>query len=161
MAVWWVWIFTSWVTNWLDPDQAPVRLMLFVLMLAGLVLSTSLPQAFESQGLAFAAAYVFMQVGRSLFVLWALGRHHPGNRRNFQRITAWLAFAGVLWIAGGLAGHDARLGLWAAALSSNISRPRSASGSRASAARPPPTGTSRAATWPSAAACSSSSRSAS
>ncbi len=116
MAVWWVWIFTSWVTNWLDPDQSPVRLMLFVLMLAGLVLSTSLPQAFESQGLAFAAAYVFMQVGRSLFVLWALGRHHPGNRRNFQRITAWLAFAGVLWIAGGLAGHDARLGLWAAAL---------------------------------------------
>ncbi len=116
MAVWWVWIFTSWVTNWLDPDQVPVRLMLFVLMLAGLVLSTSLPQAFEAQGLTFAAAYVFMQVGRSLFMLWALGRHPPGNRRNFQRITAWLACAGVLWIGGGLADHGARLGLWAAAL---------------------------------------------
>jgi low temperature requirement protein LtrA len=116
MAVWWVWIFTSWVTNWLDPDQAPVRLMLFVLMLAGLVLSTSLPQAFETSGLAFAAAYVFMQVGRSLFMLWALGRDRPGSRRNFQRITLWLALAGVLWIAGGLAGQDARLGLWAGAL---------------------------------------------
>ncbi len=22
MAVWWVWIYTSWVTNWLDPDAA-------------------------------------------------------------------------------------------------------------------------------------------
>ena len=22
MAVWWVWIYTSWVTNWLDPGQA-------------------------------------------------------------------------------------------------------------------------------------------
>ena len=21
MAVWWVWIYTSWVTNWLDPEQ--------------------------------------------------------------------------------------------------------------------------------------------
>ncbi len=25
-AVWWVWIFTSWVTNWLDPDTLPVRI---------------------------------------------------------------------------------------------------------------------------------------
>ena len=21
LAVWWVWIFTGWVTNWLDPDR--------------------------------------------------------------------------------------------------------------------------------------------
>jgi low temperature requirement protein LtrA len=116
MAVWWVWIFTSWVTNWLDPDRPPVRLMLFVLMLAGLVLSTSLPEAFEARGLAFAAAYVFMQVGRSLFMLWALRGHSSGNRRNFQRITVWLALAGVLWLAGGLADHGGRLGLWALAL---------------------------------------------
>ncbi len=116
MAVWWVWIFTSWVTNWLNPDRAPVRLMLIVLMLAGLVLSTSLPEAFESHGLAFAGAYVFMQVGRSLFMLWALGGQSPANRRNFQRITVWLSLAGVLWIAGGLVEQSARLGLWAAAL---------------------------------------------
>jgi low temperature requirement protein LtrA len=116
MAVWWVWIFTSWVTNWLNPDRAPVRLMLIVLMLAGLVLSTSLPEAFESRGLAFAGAYVFMQVGRSLFMLWALGDQSAANRRNFQRITVWLSLAGVLWIAGGLAEQSARLGLWAAAL---------------------------------------------
>jgi low temperature requirement protein LtrA len=116
MAVWWVWIFTSWITNWLDPDRPPVRLMLFVLMLAGLVLSTSLPDAFEARGLAFAAAYVFMQVGRSLFMLWALGGHRPRNRRNFQRITAWLALASVLWLAGGLADHNTRLSLWALAL---------------------------------------------
>src|SRR5262249_46314594 len=44
MAVWWVWIYTTWVTNWLDPDKTPVRLMLFALMLAGLLLSTSIPQ---------------------------------------------------------------------------------------------------------------------
>src|SRR5262249_18425288 len=77
MAVWWVWIYTSWATNWLDPDKTAVRVMLFALMLAGLVLSTSIPLAFEAKGLAFAAAYVFMQVGRGLFTLWALGRANP------------------------------------------------------------------------------------
>jgi low temperature requirement protein LtrA len=116
MAVWWVWIFTSWVANWLDPDRAPVRLLLLVLMLAGLVLSASLPHAFDTHALAFAGAYVFMQVGRSLYMVWALARHHRGNARNFQRITAWFAFAGVFWIAGAFALPDIRLFLWIVAL---------------------------------------------
>ena len=38
-AVWWVWIYTSWSTNWLNPERIPVRLCLFALMIAGLVLS--------------------------------------------------------------------------------------------------------------------------
>jgi low temperature requirement protein LtrA len=116
MAVWWVWIFTSWVTNWVDPERTPVRLLLFALMLAGLVLSTSIPKAFQEKGLAFAGAYVFMQVGRCLFMLWALRGVSAGNYRNFLRITAWLALAGVFWIAGGFAEGQWRLGLWLIAL---------------------------------------------
>lgn len=116
LPVWWVWVYTSWVTNWLDPDRPPVRLMLFALMLAGLVLSTSLPEAFGEKGLVFAAAFVAMHVGRSAFTLWAVRGHSPTNYRNFQRITLWLAGVGVLWIAGGLAEGDMRLGLWAAAV---------------------------------------------
>ena len=41
--------------------------MLFALMIAGLLLSTSIPKAFEGRGLAFALAYAAMQVGRSAF----------------------------------------------------------------------------------------------
>src|SRR3546814_6983264 len=26
-AVWWVWIYTTWAANWLDPERANVRLM--------------------------------------------------------------------------------------------------------------------------------------
>jgi low temperature requirement protein LtrA len=116
MAVWWVWIYTSWVTNWLDPARTLVRLLLLGLMLAGLLLSTSIPEAFESRGLVFAAAYVTMQIGRSAFALWAVGRDDPGLTRNFQRIISWLALSGLLWIAGGLAEGNARLALWLAAL---------------------------------------------
>ena len=78
LAVWWVWIYTAWVTNWLDPSATAVRLLLFVLMLAGLVLAAAIPQAFAARGLWFALAYVFMQVGRCLFMLWVLeiGRAH-------------------------------------------------------------------------------------
>src|SRR5215207_8888129 len=57
MAVWWVWIYTSWATNWLDPQTTPVRIVLFALMLLGLVLSTSIPEAFGTRAASFAAAY--------------------------------------------------------------------------------------------------------
>jgi low temperature requirement protein LtrA len=116
MAVWWVWIYTSWVTNWLDPETTPVRLMLFALMLAGLVLSSSLPRAFDAGGWAFAGAYVAMQIGRSLFMLWALAAHNAGNFRNFQRITVWFSLSAVVWIAGAWASDACRLALWTLAL---------------------------------------------
>jgi low temperature requirement protein LtrA len=57
-----------------------------------------------------------MQVGRCLFMLWALRGESPGNFRNFLRIAAWLTLAGAFWIAGGLAEGGWRLGLWLVAL---------------------------------------------
>jgi low temperature requirement protein LtrA len=116
MAVWWVWIYTSWFTNWIDPDHTPVRLVLLALMLAGLLLSTSLPRAFEERGLVFAGAYVFMQVSRSLFTMWSLKPHNPGNYLNFQRITSWLILSGILWITGAFFQDEQRYAIWAVAL---------------------------------------------
>jgi low temperature requirement protein LtrA len=116
LAVWWVWIYTAWVTNYLDPERAPIRLMLFALMLAGLVLSMALPAAFGERGLAFGLAYAAMQVGRSVWMVWAIGPGQPALRRNFIRVGAWLAFAAPFWIGGGLAQGDARLLWWAVAL---------------------------------------------
>ncbi|QLG91822.1 low temperature requirement protein A [Pseudomonas yamanorum] len=116
IAVWWVWIFTSWVTNWLDPEKIPVRLGLFALMVAGLLLSSSIPKAFTDRGLLFAGAYVFMQVGRTVFALWAV-RDAPLNMtRNFQRILVWLLCSAVFWISGALLEGDQRLACWAVAL---------------------------------------------
>ncbi|HWZ39069.1 MAG TPA: low temperature requirement protein A [Bradyrhizobium sp.] len=117
LAVWWVWVYTAWVTNWLDPEQTPVRLLLFLLMLGGLVLSTSIPTAFEGRGLWFAAAYATMQVGRTLFWLIATPAHRTPVRHNAIRILAWLCGSAVFWILGGFAEGETRLWLWIAALS--------------------------------------------
>lgn len=116
LAVWWVWIYTSWVMNWLDPERTSVRLLTFALMLAGLLLSTSIPTAFSTTGLAFAGAYVAMQVGRTAFMVWCLKGNNPANYRNFQRILCWLLLSAVFWLLGGLFDGNTRLGLWAIAL---------------------------------------------
>src|SRR3954447_6552219 len=90
LAVWWVWVYTAWVTNWLNPELTPVRILLFLMMLGGLVLSTSIPQAFESRGLWFAAAYAAMQVGKTVFLWLSTPRARNVARMNAIRITAWL-----------------------------------------------------------------------
>ncbi len=115
MAVWWVWIDTSWITNWLDPERMPVRLMLFAIMLAGLIMSSSIPHAFAGLGLVFALAHVAIQIGRTLFTLWGV-RGHVSLTMNFRRILAWFCLAAVFWIAGGFMEGEARLALWAMAL---------------------------------------------
>ena len=116
LAVWWVWVYTTWVTNWLDPDQTPVRILLFLLMLGGLVLSTSIPTAFEGRGLWFAGAYAAMQVGRTAFWLLATPKHRTLVRHNAIRILIWLCVSAVFWISGGLAEGEKRLYLWIVAL---------------------------------------------
>jgi hypothetical protein len=116
LAVWWVWVYTSWITNWLNPETTPVRVMLFVLMLGGLVLSTSIPQAFESRGLWFAIAYAAMQVSKTIFLWVSTPSARTLARLNAVRITTWLSVSGVFWIAGGFADGQARLVFWAVAL---------------------------------------------
>jgi len=116
LAVWWVWVYTAWITNWLDPEKTPVRLLLFFMTLGGLVLSTSIPTAFEGRGLWFAVAYAAMQVGKTVFLWVSTPPGRPSARMNAVRITAWLSMSGVLWIAGGFAESQCRLVLWAVAL---------------------------------------------
>jgi low temperature requirement protein LtrA len=110
LMVWLVWAYTTWVTNWLDPDLMAVRLLLVALMLASLAMSVSLPRAFENLGLWVGGAYAVQQIGRTVFMVIAL-RGHP-LEANFQRILAWCVASSAFAIAGGLAHGNARDLLW-------------------------------------------------
>jgi len=123
-AVWWLWIDTTWVTNWLDPERVPVRAMLLVLMLLGLLMSSAIPEAFEGKALLFAVPYVAIQVGRTLFTVWAMGRHWPANALNFVRIAVWLSASGVFWVVGAFAHDETRLWLWGVAALIDVAGPR-------------------------------------
>ena len=114
MMVWLVWSYTTWVTNWLDPDRMAVRLLLVALMLVSLAMSASLPRAFEDLGLWVGGAYAVQQIGRTVFMVIAL-RGHP-LEANFQRILAWCVASSAFAVAGGLAHGDARALLWLASV---------------------------------------------
>ncbi|GAA3200194.1 low temperature requirement protein A [Actinocorallia longicatena] len=110
LAVWWCWMYTTWTTNWFDPDHPVFRMVLVGVMLAGLLMASSVPEAFEGRGLWFAAGYTAVQVGRTLYVVWSTRGTQLGP--NFRRILVWIAAACALWLAGGLAGGTALIVLW-------------------------------------------------
>jgi len=116
--VWLVWAYTTWVTNWLDPELIPVRLMLLALALVSLAMSAALPGAFGGRGLAVGVAYAVMQIGRSVFAVTGL-RGDP-LQRNFQRILAWCLVSGGLAVAGGLVAGHARELLWLATVAVDV-----------------------------------------
>lgn len=115
LAVWWAWVYTAWFTNWFDPEQRTVRFVLIAGMVASLLMSTSIPEAFGDRGMLFAVAYVALQVGRSLFVIWA-ARDSQMLRINFVRLVTWSILASLFWIAGALVSGPTRELLWVIAV---------------------------------------------
>src|ERR1700735_2173716 len=118
VMVWLVWAYTTWVTNWLDPEQMVVRLLLVVLMLISLAMSVSLPRAFEDLGLWVGGGYAVQQIGRSVFMVIALRGYTL--RANYERILAWCVVSGALALGGGFAHGWARGLLWLLAVSVDL-----------------------------------------
>ena len=122
LAVWWVWIYSTWVLNRLNSENLTVRLLLFAMMIGGLFMSMALPEAFGDRGAVFGFAFAVVQVGRSVFMLVS-SAGLPILHRTYMRITSWVALAGVFWVWGGLANPSDRAMLWGLALGIELLAP--------------------------------------
>jgi low temperature requirement protein LtrA len=94
VAVYWAWNYTTWMTNWFDPDTAPVRLVLVFVMLASLLMAVAIPEGFGAYALLFACAYSGLQIGRNAFVVAATPR--GVFNQNFRQILAWSVLSAPL-----------------------------------------------------------------
>ena len=115
-ALWWAWVSTTWVTNWLDPVKLPVRGAVMALAFVALVMSVAIGEAFGERAWAFALAYVVLQVGRTCFMVWATARSDAATSRDFVLVLVWTLASATLWIVGALLPLPWQLPLWAAAL---------------------------------------------
>ena len=72
--LWWAWVGYAWLTSVVDPEEGAVRIVMFGAMAAFLVVSLSIPDAFDSLALTFAIAYgVVRSCQILLFVLASEG----------------------------------------------------------------------------------------
>ena len=116
VALWWSWVATTWVTNWLDPVRLPVRGAVIALAFVALVVSISIADAFGERAWVFAIAYVVLQLGRTGFIVLATWRQDRAAALDFTRVLVWTAAGSVLWIVGALLPLPAQLPFWALAL---------------------------------------------
>ena len=122
IALYWAWTYTTWMTNWFDPDTAPVRLVLVFVMAASLLIAVAIPEGFGAHALLFAGSYAGLQVGRNAFVVAVTPR--GGFNRNFRQILAWSVLSAPLWVTGGIVdAEELRWVLWLSALGMDLIGP--------------------------------------
>ena len=122
VALYWAWNYTTWMTNWFDPDTVPVRLVLVFVMAASLLMAVAIPEGFGEYALLFACAYSGLQIGRNAFVVAVTPRGR--FNQNFRQILGWSLLSAPLWIAGGIVDAEAaRWVLWLGALGLDLAGP--------------------------------------
>lgn len=122
LVVWWAWIYTTWMTNWFNPQAVAVRLTLLTGMLASMAMAVAIPHAFSTEAPLFAGGYVGLQLLRNVFIVAATKPVSPLHVA-FRRILAWSCWVGAIWIAGALVGQQARVFVWLAALALDYAGP--------------------------------------
>ena len=120
--LWWSWVGYAWLTSVVDPDEGPVRLVLFAAMAALLVTSLCVPDAFGDLGTIFAVAYGAVRAAHiALFVL--ASRDDPGLRHSVVGLAASTAIGVGVLLTGSLLDGNGRAAVWAAALLFDMAGP--------------------------------------
>ena len=115
LVVWWAWIYTTWMTNWFDPESPVVRSILIAVMLASLFMAIAIPEAFGDRALMFATSYASLQIIRNAFAVLGSPSDWP-LRPALKRILIWSLVVGAMWIVGGALGGAALIAIWIVAL---------------------------------------------
>ena len=113
--LWWAWVCYAWLTSVIEPEEGPVRLVMFAVMAALLVVAYTIPEAFGDRALGFALIYGLVRLGHvALFVL--VSRDDPVMRRSVLGFAIGTSIAiGLLVWASFLSG-GAQVALWLIAI---------------------------------------------
>jgi low temperature requirement protein LtrA len=118
MAIWWTWSITTLLTDYYNPEQAPIQAIVTITMLGAVLMTIAVPSAFAAHAALFAGAYVGIHIVRGVLLLTALRGHQVQARA--ARFLFWFGLSGILWIAGAFVGSPGRAILWASALAVDL-----------------------------------------
>lgn len=113
LAVYKVWVYTTWAATLLDTSRLEVQWMLLIVMLVSLFMNASIGSAFGAFGWLFAASYLLVQLGRGAWML-TVGLDRT-THDHFVRTLIWGCMSAPFWIAGVFFAPGPRLMFWSVA----------------------------------------------
>jgi low temperature requirement protein LtrA len=113
LAVYKVWVYTTWAATLLDTSRLEVQWMLLSVMLVTLFMNASIDSAFGAFGWLFAGCYLLVQLGRGTWML-TVGLDRT-TQDHFVRTLIWGCMSAPFWIAGVFLGPGPRLLVWGVA----------------------------------------------
>jgi low temperature requirement protein LtrA len=114
-ALWWAWSAYAWLTNTLDPEEGMVRMAVFAVIAAMLVVSLAVPGAFGADGVTFAVAYLIVRL-LHLVLYTIAGRGDHDLMRAVLRLVPTAILGPALLVVAGFLHGTAQVELWVAAL---------------------------------------------
>ncbi len=122
-VVWWAWVCFAWLTSLVDPEEGTARIVMLLVMVALLMVSFAIPEAFGDRGLWFAVAYGVVRLGHVVLFL-------TGSRED-AALHHWVvglavntsAVVGLLVVASFVDQPQWKVGLWLAAIAFDFGMP--------------------------------------
>jgi low temperature requirement protein LtrA len=105
----------AWLTSLVDPEEGTVRIVMFLVMVALLMVSFAIPEAFGDRGLWFAAAYGVVRLGHVVLFLVA-SRNDPGLRRWVIGLSIATSIVVALLVVASFVRPELKAVLWLAAI---------------------------------------------
>ncbi|WP_433549981.1 low temperature requirement protein A [Micromonospora zamorensis] len=119
-AIWWTWSVTSTTTEFYDPQQRPIQVILMVAMVGSVGMAAALPMVSDGHAMVFAISYVGTHVIRGIVLVTSLHRQrHRSAMIRATRFLFWFVVSGVFWITGAVSG-TVNWGLWAIAITIDL-----------------------------------------
>jgi low temperature requirement protein LtrA len=113
-AIWWAWAAYAWLTNEVDPDDGAVRAATLAAMVAMLIASLALPDAFGDKALLFALAYLAIRV---LHIgLFVVGTEDVGVRAAARTLAPPALAAPALLVVAAFLDRPAQEAVWVVVL---------------------------------------------
>ena len=120
--LWWSWTGYAWLTSVVDPEEGAVRIAIFAVIAALLIVALSVPDAFGAHALQFALAYGVVRAGHiALFVL--ASREDTALRHSVWTLAGSTAVGIGLLVGGSFLDPGGRAALWTLALALDMAGP--------------------------------------
>ncbi len=122
LAMWWVWIGSTYYNDRYETDDLAHRVFTFLLMVGVASMGFYVHGGLNEGTVGFALSYVFARV-INIYLWWRAGKHNPPARTMTNRFVIGFSISAILWTISIFLPPPLRFAFWAAGLAFDIITP--------------------------------------